>query len=88
MMWTDNKARHNLSHEAGRLRRAVLANKVCHTLQGTQVRNSPLSTQSGLSAPMNFSVLCKRGQHHQSLTISGVRSNEARVFRAVHMLIS
>jgi hypothetical protein len=46
------------------------------------------STQSGLSAPMNFSVLCKRGQHHQSLTISGVRSNEAQVFKAVHLLIS
>jgi len=34
MMWTDNKARHNLSHEAGRLLRAVLANKVCHTRAG------------------------------------------------------
>jgi hypothetical protein len=56
MMWTDNKARHNLSHEADRLLRAVLANKVCHTLQGTRVRNSSLSTLSGHSAPHNGRV--------------------------------
>jgi hypothetical protein len=49
MMWMDDKARHNLSHEAGSLLRAVLANIVCRTLQGTQVRNGPLSTQSSRS---------------------------------------